>query len=66
MTAFRCRSLVESCVLTVEKQRAMGIDLQHESWWVGIACDDAIWAKMKKAARPLAFSIGGTAIKREV
>jgi hypothetical protein len=59
--------LIESCVLTIEKQQAMGIDLGgDEFWWVGIACDDAIWAKLKKAKRPLAFSIGGTAVKREV
>jgi hypothetical protein len=59
--------LIESCVLTIEKQQAMGIDLGgDEFWWVGIACGDAIWAKLKKAKRPLSFSIGGTAIRREV
>jgi Putative phage serine protease XkdF len=59
--------LIESCVFTVEKQKAMGIDLGgDEFWWVGIACDDAVWAKLQKSKKPLALSIGGTAAKREV
>lgn len=58
--------LIESCVFTVEKQRAMGVDLGQEFWWVGIACDDAVWAKVRKSTRPLSFSIGGFATRKEV
>jgi hypothetical protein len=58
--------LIESCVFTKAKQQSLGIDLQQEFWWIGIQCDDAVWARLKKSSRPLAFSIGGTAIRREV
>lgn len=54
--------LIESCVFSAEKQRALGIDLQKEGWWVGfIVENDDIWAAIKRGELP-EFSIGGRAV----
>jgi hypothetical protein len=53
--------LVESAVLTNEKQKALGIDLGQEGWWVGFhVTDDQVWNDHKTGKLP-EFSIGGLA-----
>jgi len=53
--------LVESVFFSVEKQRAIGIDLGFEAWWLGFRVDDdTVWAKVRSGAYK-SFSIGGTA-----
>lgn len=52
--------LVESIVLTKEKQDALGIDLGFVGWWGGFHINDnEVWDKIKKGVYPM-FSIGGT------
>lgn len=54
--------LVESVVYTAEKQKALGIDLGQEGWWVGFYVNsDKVWAAIKRGERP-EFSIGGAAV----
>ncbi len=55
--------LVESCVLTEEKQKAMGIPLGSVpvGWWIGFYVDDdEAWEKIKDGTYRM-FSIEGTA-----
>ena len=53
--------LIESIVLTKEKQAALGIDIGKVAWWGGFKIfDDDVW-KAVKEKQYLAFSIGGTA-----
>ncbi len=55
--------LVESCVLTEEKQRAIGIPVGTVpvGWWVGFYVDDdEAWEKVKDGTYKM-FSIEGTA-----
>ena len=55
--------LVESCVFTEEKQRAMGIPegLIPVGWWIGFKIeDDAAWEKVKNGTYKM-FSIEGKA-----
>lgn len=55
--------LVESCVLTLEKQKAMGIPegILPVGWWIGFKIeDDAAWAKVKSGTYRM-FSIEGKA-----
>jgi len=55
--------LVESCVLTMEKQKAMGIPAGNVpvGWWVGFYVDDdKAWEKIKDGTYKM-FSIEGTA-----
>lgn len=56
----RCKAvLVESMVLTKEKQQALGVDLGFVGWWGGFEIiDDALWAKFKSREYE-SFSIGG-------
>lgn len=54
--------LVESCVFTHEKQKALGIDLGLVGWWTGFKVDSPeLWAAHKRGDRP-EFSIGGKAV----
>jgi hypothetical protein len=53
--------LIESMVFTDEKQKALGIDLGQEGWFVGFKVDsDAVWDAHKRGELP-EFSIGGLA-----
>ncbi len=55
--------LVESCVMTREKQRAMGIPdgAVPVGWWIGFYVDDdEAWEKIKNGTYRM-FSIEGTA-----
>ncbi len=57
---------IESCVLTNEKQSAMGISLPHEAWWVGFLVNDAdTWSKYKDGTYS-EFSVGGLAIPKNL
>lgn len=58
--------LVESIVLTKEKQDALGIDLGRTGWWAGFkVSDDAVWDKVKKGDYK-AFSIHGKGIRQKI
>lgn len=60
--------MVESVVLTVEKQAAMGIPAETlpVGWWIGFRItDDDVWEKVKSGEYNM-FSIGGTAIREAV
>ena len=60
--------MVESVVLTEEKQAAMGLaaGTLPVGWWVGFrVTDDDVWEKVKSGEYSM-FSIGGTAIREEV
>lgn len=56
----RCKAvLIESMVLTKEKQQALGIDLGFVGWWGGFEIlDNALWEKFKSGEYQ-SFSIGG-------
>lgn len=57
--------LVESCVFTQEKQRAMGIPpgTLPVGWWIGFYVDDdTAWEKIKNGTYRM-FSIEGTATR---
>lgn len=57
--------LVESCVFTKEKQKAMGIppDTLPVGWWIGFYVDDNdAWEKIKNGTYKM-FSIEGTATR---
>ena len=52
--------VVESMVFTNDVQKALGISLGFEGWWMGMkVTDDAVW-KMVQDGRLRAFSIGGS------
>ena len=59
--------LVESVVMTVEKQRAMGLaeDSTHIGWWCGYRFDQDTFAKVKSGQYTM-FSIGGSAVRQDV
>jgi hypothetical protein len=58
--------IVESMMFTIEKQQTIGIDLGMVGWWTGWKVTSApLWKQIRAGARP-EFSIGGTAITREV
>ena len=60
--------LVESCVLTVEKQKAMGIPegTVPVGWWIGFKIeDDAAWQRVKNGTYRM-FSIEGKANREPV
>lgn len=60
--------LVESCVFTPEKQRAMGIPegTLPVAWWIGFKIDDDdTWARIKNGTYRM-FSIEGKAEREEV
>ena len=60
--------LVESCVLTAEKQRAMGIPegAVPVGWWIGFKIeDDAAWERVKNGQYRM-FSIEGKANREPV
>lgn len=60
--------LVESVIMTVEKQQVMGIppNTVPVGWWVGFKIDDpGVWAKVK-SGEYRAFSIGGSGQREEV
>lgn len=57
--------LVESCVFTAEKQKAMGIPegILPIGWWIGFKIeDDAAWEKVKNGTYKM-FSIEGKAVR---
>jgi len=57
--------LVESCVFTEEKQRAMGLPagILPVGWWIGFRIDDdAAWEKVKNGTYRM-FSIEGRATR---
>lgn len=58
--------VVDSIMFTAELQKALGIDLGREGWFVGVKVhDDATWAKVKDGTFT-GFSIGGKGIRTEV
>ena len=60
--------LVESCVFTAEKQKAMGIPagILPIGWWVGFKIqDDEAWEKVKNGTYKM-FSIEGQAIREPI
>lgn len=60
--------LVESCVFTVEKQRAMGIPegTLPVGWWIGFHIDDDdAWERVKNGTYKM-FSIEGRAVREPV
>ena len=58
--------VVHSMPLTKQIKQAFGISTPHEGWMIGMHIrDDAIWKRVK-SGELRAFSIGGTARKREV
>lgn len=60
--------LVESCVFTAEKQKAMGIPegILPIGWWIGFKIeDDAAWEKVKNGTYKM-FSIEGKAYREPV
>lgn len=60
--------LVESCVLTAEKQKAMGIPegTLPIGWWVGFKItDDAAWQRVKNGTYRM-FSVEGKAVREPV
>ena len=60
--------MVESVVLTEEKQAAMGLaaGTLPIGWWIGFrVTDDDVWEKVKSGEYSM-FSIGGTAIREEI
>lgn len=60
--------MVESVMLTEEKQTAMGIPAGTlpVGWWIGFrVLDDDVWEKVKSGEYNM-FSIGGTAVREEI
>ena len=60
--------MVESVILTAEKQAAIGIPAGTlpVGWWLGFrVTDDDVWEKVKSGEYNM-FSIGGTAIREEI
>lgn len=60
--------LVESCVFTAEKQKAMGIPegILPVGWWIGFKIeDDEAWEKVKNGTYKM-FSIEGKATREPV
>lgn len=60
--------LVESCVFTLEKMKAMGIPegIVPQGWWIGFYIDDdAAWEKIKSGKYRM-FSIEGTGRRETV
>lgn len=60
--------MVESAMLTEEKQAAMGIPAGTlpVGWWIGFrVLDDDVWEKVKSGEYNM-FSIGGTAVREEI
>ena len=60
--------MVESVILTTEKQEAMGIPVGTlpVGWWLGFrVTDDDVWEKVKSGEYNM-FSIGGEAIREEI
>lgn len=60
--------MVESAMLTEEKQAAMGIPAGTlpVGWWIGFrVLDDGVWEKVKSGEYNM-FSIGGSAVRAEV
>lgn len=60
--------MIESCVFTKEKMRAMGIPegIVPEGWWIGFyVTDDEAWEKVKDGTYQM-FSIEGQGIREEV
>lgn len=59
--------LVESMVMTLEKQRAMGIPEGSTplGWWVGYKLQPDVFAKVKSGEYPM-FSIGGGGTRQEI
>lgn len=55
--------VVESIVLDADVQKALGINLGMEGWFVGVkVTDPETWAKVQKGELA-AFSIGGTGVR---
>ena len=60
--------MVESCMFTKEKMKAMGIPegIVPEGWWIGFYVDDDdAWEKVKDGTYQM-FSIEGNGIREEV
>ncbi len=57
---------IESCVLTLEKQEAMGINLGREAWWAGwLVADADTWGRFRDGSYQ-ELSIGGFAVPKLV
>lgn len=59
--------LVESMVMTVEKQKAFGIPEGSTplGWWVGFKLADDVFKSVRDGKYPM-FSIGGSAVREEI
>jgi hypothetical protein len=56
----KTHEIVDSIVFTKELQKALGIDLPYEGWFVGVKVhDDQTW-NLVKSGKYRSFSIGGT------
>tara|TARA_R100000808_G_scaffold14529_1_gene34239 strand:- start:10133 stop:10774 length:642 start_codon:yes stop_codon:yes gene_type:complete len=57
--------LVESCMITPEKRKAMGMPEGITGWWVGFrVVDPSVWNKVKDGTYS-EFSIGGSAKRKK-
>lgn len=61
-------TVIESCVMTAEKQTVMGIPAGNVpvGWWLGLQVTDPDVRRAVKERRLTAFSIGGSARREEV
>ncbi len=58
--------LVESIVLTADKQKALGIDLGKTGWWIGLhISDDKVWKKVKDGTYSM-LSIHGHGLREKM
>ena len=56
----KTHEIVDTIVFTKELQKALGVELPYEGWFVGVKVhDDKTWEQVKKG-KFRAFSIGGT------
>jgi hypothetical protein len=56
-------SVVESVVLSTELQKALGIDMPYEGWFIGVKIhDNAVWKKIEDGEYT-GFSIGGSGVR---
>lgn len=59
-------TLVESIVFTKDIQKALGIDLKKEGWFVGFRIDDEVLLEKIKKGDLGMLSIGGVGLEQEI
>jgi len=65
-TAVKIGTVVDSIVLTSDVQKALGIALPCEGWWIGVKVhDDSVWRDVQ-SGKLGAFSIGGSGVRTAV